>query len=123
MTDDNGFTPFVNGEIRCPACHRKRPMSDLVGLYDGSDDKFTVKGIRCSYCDYRYPHSLLGLVGWGSQMPSPVHIPTVLTEPKCPFCGKVAIRVPDTPFRSTYSREFEYVRCPDSPLLYRMVVR
>ena len=125
MTDSNGFFPFVNGEIRCPSCHRKRPMEDLVGEYDAADDRFTVKGIRCSAlgCVFHYPDSMVGLVSWGSQIPKPVQVPSYIDNPKCPFCGTVVVKVPDGPFRSPLTKNVEYVRCLHSPLLYRMAVK
>ena len=118
------FNPFVNGRVRCPACHRDRPISDLMGEYDPGSDFFTIRGIRCSAtgCRYHYPESLAGLVRWGSQFPKPGKIPQELKDPVCPFCNKVVIEIPDGPFGVKENRRFHYVRCPASPLVFRMEV-
>jgi len=122
MISDQPFSPFINGEIRCPTCKRKRPTSDLMGIWQSGSDSFIVKGIACSACRYVFPKLQVGLLPWGSRFPTPVHVPEILTEPACPFCGEVVVRVPDGPVGSHHSRAFKYVKCPASPLLYRLVV-
>lgn len=117
----NGFYPFVNGKVRCPGCHRERPMEDLLGTYDPATDSFVVLGMRCSHrdCNFKHPESIAGLIQWGIQIPKIPSIPITLEKPACPFCGRIVVKVPDGPNRE---REFEWVRCPDSPLLYKMKV-
>ena len=122
MTGDQPFSPFINGEIRCPSCKRKRPMGDLLGVWDPSRNSFTVKGIVCSVCGFAFPKSQVGLVPWGSQFPVPVQVPDILNRSVCPFCGEVVVEAPDGSFKSGQVREFRYVKCPGSPLLYRMVM-
>jgi len=122
--DTQPFSPFVNGEIRCPKCRRKRPMTDLLGDYNYSQDFFTIKGIQCSACRSTSGHTgpLWSLVTFGSWRPTPMHIPSYLNEPRCPFCGKVVVKVPENALPGSPSRDFEYVRCPGSPLIYRLAV-
>jgi hypothetical protein len=105
-------------------------MTDLMGVYDAASDHFTIKGIRCTAtgCQYHHPDSLAGLIRWGSQMPKPVRIPNTLVQegrylPPCPFCGKVTVAVPDGHGPAAGSRTLEYVKCPDSPLVYRLAVK
>ena len=118
------FIPFINGIVKCPVCRRVRPMTDLMGEYDAASDHFTVKGFHCTTvgCKFHHPDSLVGLIRWGSQAPVPPKIPRVLDKPECPYCGKVTIPVPDGNGPRAGTREVEYVRCPDSPLVYRLVV-
>jgi hypothetical protein len=52
-----------------------------------------------------------------------VKIPATLEKPECPFCGRLTIPVPNGHGPAAGTREFEYVRCPDSPLVYRLAVR
>ena len=120
---DQPFTPFVNGEIRCPRCHRKQPMESLLIEYVPAQDFGTVKGIYCDRCREASPKDLPpGLVAFGSWLPNGTkNVQHMLTEPNCPFCGKVVVRVPDDSLLSGHAREFEYVRCPGSPLVYRLV--
>ena len=102
---------FVHGELRRPRCHRKRPMEELTGIYDSASDCFTVKGIRCEACGKA---TGVGPTRWGSWFPTPASIPTEVKEPICPFCRKVLIPAP--------GRDAMYMKCTDSPLVYRLVV-
>ena len=109
---------FVDGGVKCPSCHRKRPMADLVGKYDSATDNFNVKGIACESCGFKTPENLVGLVHWGAWIPDRVRVISELTKPICPFCGSMTVEVND----GHDERTFTYHRCPHSPLVYRMVV-
>ena len=100
-----------NGEPRCPKCRRKRPMEDLIGDYDAASEFFVVRGIRCSACQRTTGE---GKFQWGSQFPTRNGIPKEIHEPICPFCKRVVIPVP--------GRDAEYVKCPGSSLIYRLVI-
>ena len=120
MIPDGGL-PFVNGEVKCPDCGRKRPMEDLLGEYDPANDLFTVKGMQCSWCGYKSVISLQGLVRWGKQIAKGWKNPTTVKDNICPFCSRVMLQVPDGP-KPSGSRVFTYLKCPESPLVYRLEV-